>query len=166
MKESIGGLSLFIIVIALIVLFTGIMSFTVNRSNSFAIKDELISIIENNGGFDMRATYDFDSNTGDETLGKMIETIGTHKFRETGPCPSMDYPTEVACFDRVGNTVSEGGEASVIIIKHRGAQSDDKIGTTEPYYYEVRVYYRFDLPVLNNVLVFHVDGQTKPMYTV
>lgn len=167
MKESIGGMSLFMIVILLIVLFAGIMSFTVNRSNSFAIKDEIISIIEADGGFDMNASYDFDNGRGDKTLGKIIDAIGTHKFRETGPCPDVEDPDVVACYDRVGRDVSEGEEnkASIVIIRHRGTQSSENLGTTEPFYYEVVVYYRFDLPVLNNILIFKVTGQTKPIYT-
>lgn len=173
MKESIGGLALIGLVISLIVLFTGIVTFTVNRSNSFAIKDEIISIIESDGGFDMHATYDYDNNTGDATLGKIVETLSAHQYRQTGICPdpcsgnqdcTSQNDAEVACYTRTGKNVSEGDEATIVILKKNGSQGKPN-GTTEPYYFEVRVFYRIDLPVLNNILIFSVRGQTKPMYT-
>ena len=55
MKEGIGGIQLFLIVVVLILIFAGIMSYTLNQSNAFAIKDQLVSILESAGGLDLSA---------------------------------------------------------------------------------------------------------------
>ena len=48
MKEAMGGVPLFEIVVVFILLFTGIMCLTINHSKAFAVKDEIINIIETN----------------------------------------------------------------------------------------------------------------------
>lgn len=172
MRESIGGIAVFAMVVALIIIFTGIVTFTVNRSNAFAIKDEIISIIEANGEFNMNASYNYDTETGDATLAKIVDSITAHQYRQTGKCPApcngnasceSQNDAEVACYTRAGARVYEGEEATIVILKKKGAQSEQN-GTTEPYYFEVRVFYRIDLPILNNILIFNVKGQTKPLY--
>ena len=50
MKESMSITAIFQIVIVFILLFTAIMALTINNSNAFGIKDEVINILENNGG--------------------------------------------------------------------------------------------------------------------
>ena len=47
MREAIGGISIFQIVILFILLFTGVMCLTINHSKAFGVKDEIITIIEN-----------------------------------------------------------------------------------------------------------------------
>ena len=39
MREGIGGIQLFLIVVILILVFAGIMSLTINHSNAFAVKE-------------------------------------------------------------------------------------------------------------------------------
>ena len=53
MKEAIGGVSLFQIVILFLLLFTGVMCLTINHSKAFGVKDEIINIIET----DVLASY-------------------------------------------------------------------------------------------------------------
>ena len=82
MKESIGGIQLFLIVVILVLVFAGIMSLTINQSNAFAIKDQLVSILESAGGFDTSAECVSGScNTSlkdQETLQKIIDS-GIHR---------------------------------------------------------------------------------------
>ena len=50
MKESISMTAIFQIVILFILLFTAIMALTINNSNAFGVKDEIVNILELNGG--------------------------------------------------------------------------------------------------------------------
>ena len=50
MKEAVSATTIFQIVILFILLFTAIMCLTINNSNAFGIKDEIINIIEMNNG--------------------------------------------------------------------------------------------------------------------
>ena len=48
MREAIGGTWLFQIVIVFILLFTGFMCLTINRSKAFNVKDQIIQTIQIN----------------------------------------------------------------------------------------------------------------------
>ena len=50
MKESMSVTTIFQIVILFILLFTAIMALTINNSNAFGIKDQIVNILESNGG--------------------------------------------------------------------------------------------------------------------
>ena len=55
MREGIGGIQLFLIVVVMVLIFAGVMSLTLNQANAFAVKDQIVSIIETAGGFDTSA---------------------------------------------------------------------------------------------------------------
>ena len=57
MKEAIGGTWLFQIVIAFILLFTGFMCLTINRSKAFNVKDQIIQSIQSYNGIDLGSEY-------------------------------------------------------------------------------------------------------------
>ena len=48
MKESVSVTTIFQIVILFILLFTAIMCLTINNSNAFGVKDEIINIVKKN----------------------------------------------------------------------------------------------------------------------
>ena len=80
MKESIGGTQLFAIVISLILLFAGITALTVNRSNAFTVKDQLVAIIEKAGGFDMTSEIVVGATGNNETLQQIVDSLSQDKF--------------------------------------------------------------------------------------
>ena len=52
MREAIGGLGLTQIVIFFLVDFAGYISISVNSNKAYKVKNEVISIIQKNNGFD------------------------------------------------------------------------------------------------------------------
>lgn len=160
MKESIGSTQIFMIVVFMIFIFSGIMSLTMNRSNSYAIKDEIVSIIERNGGLDLSADIGSASRDG-LVIGEIVEAINHMSYRQTGNCPVLSH-TEgtVQGYDRRGQKTS--GQAAFCITKLNGTKDN---GTTNSYYYQVIVFYKLDLPILRNVFIFKSIGETKLLYS-
>ena len=161
MKESIGGTQLFIIVVTLVILFSGIMALAINRANSFAIKDKLVNVIEKHGGFDMDA--EIIGGSSDPALQEIIDSLQETSYRQKGKCPvptSSDDFT-VSGYERNGTKTYGSDESSFCILKYPGRNEN---GTVSVYYYKVVVFYHLDLPVVRGLFSFRVTGETKPLY--
>ena len=140
MKESIGGAWLFQIAIVFILLFAGYLALSVNYSRAFKVKNEIISIIERNEG----AT----TKTQDEItkyLSKVNHTI-------MGPCDTADKEFPFSA----GNNYSKGVYCLKMIC--------DNTATIPRAYYKVKVFFRFDLPILGDLATFKVVGETKMIH--
>lgn len=176
MREAIGGISIFQIVIVLILLFTGIMCLTINHSKAFGVKDEIITIIENEtlGG----KASDKEPNYGisDTMLQKIVDQLKKAGYHTTGDCPT-DKP--YVGYDREGQIVTSGKGVSFCL---RANKVDDefeqdaidicKTGvcqTTENefppmVYYDVVLFFQLDIPVINYLFNFNLKGTTKIMF--
>ncbi len=169
MKESIGMTQLFIIVVTLILLFSGIMALAINRANSFTIKDKLVNIIEKHGGFDMQSelsSFDYNDCNGskqDEPLMEIACALQETSYRQKGVCPEPDGGGDykVVGYQRNGSLTSGNGPSSFCIYRYDGKNDN---GTINVYYYKVVVFYHLDLPVIKNLLSFRAIGETKALY--
>ncbi len=172
MREAIGVSSIFQIVILFILVFTAIMALTINNSNAFGVKNEIIKAIEENNG-----KY-LDEKKG---LSKDIRNaLADAGYRTTGKCEAG-----YSGFDRQGDPVTSGSRAS-ICIKEVNATDDldnylsgndgrddslnigDAIATGDfitGKYYQVVVFFQMDIPVVNTVANFQTKGETKIIYT-
>lgn len=163
MKESIGGTQIFLIVISLILIFSGIMALTINRTNAFAVKDQLVSIIERAGGFDMDEQLDPNlSYPDDNVLKQIVDSLEHNSYRQTGKCPEPTANTKVSAYQRNGSSVSWNNEASFCIVQIDGMSPE---GVPDVYYYQIIVFYSLDLPVLNTLFNFKAIGETKALYS-
>ena len=163
MKESVGGISLTMIVITLILLFAGIMSMTISRSNAIAVKDKVMRIVEEYDGFDINTDAKYEEECeGDDALCDILETLNSYSYRQTGTCPSYDnnntgQKIEVAGFKRNGSQTS-GNDAAFCIVKTPvGTSNSDR----QLYYYKIIMFYGIDIPVIKTVLNFTATGETK-----
>ncbi len=155
MKESIGGTQIFIVVIALVLIFTAIMAFTINHSNAFAVKDQIVSIIESSGGFDMSAE-------NIEVIEQIVDALQANSYRQVGRCPEEEGNIDVEGYQRNGSKVIGDGKASFCIVK---IPSIGDRGAVTKYYYQVIVFYSLDIPIVNELFNFKAVGETKPLYS-
>lgn len=162
MKESIGGTQIFILVIALVLIFTAIMAFTINHSNAFAVKDQIVSIIEASGGFDMTAeNIEGSGLNSNEVINQIVEALVSNSYRQVGRCPVAEGNIEVAAYQRNGAKAMGNQKASFCIVK---IPSDGDNGSVTKYYYQVVVFYSLDIPIVNELFNFKAVGETKPLY--
>lgn len=163
MKESIGGTQIFIVVIALVLIFTAIMAFTINHSNAFAVKDQIVTIIESAGGFDMTAeNLEGSGLDNNEVISQIVDALQANSYRQVGKCPDEEGEIEVEGYQRNGAKVTGNEKAAFCIVKIPSAGDD---GAVTKYYYQVVVFYSLDIPIVNELFNFKAVGETKPLYS-
>lgn len=167
MKESISITSIFQIVILFILLFTAIMILTINNSNAFATKNEIINIINfNNGRY-------LDEHNKEKLDDDIIDAIKTASYRNTGKCPSDGY----VGYRKDGHVVSSNEKASICIKEVNVTEGYDnylsdlipddlyaKDDLIPGKYYVVLVFYQLDLPVLGQIFDMKTKGETRVIY--
>jgi len=161
LRDAIGSTWLFQIVILFILLFTGYLCLSINKSKAYSIKDDIVNIIERNDG-----TVDLASSvTGkkDKTIDDITERLTEASYRTNGRCSQEEgwYG-----FTRDGESASSHGSNALYCIKKvviRNGTSDE---LPEMYYFTVQVFYQLDLPVVNVVTSFKVKGDTRLFYRV
>lgn len=163
MKESIGGTQIMILVIALVLIFAGLMSFTINHSNAFAVKDQIVSVIEKHGGFDMSSEINsWGFNNSDDALQEIVDILEYSSYRQKGRCPEATEKSTVASYQRNGVPTTGNDKASFCIVK---IPTEGKSGAINSFYYQVVVFYSLDLPALNSIFNFKSVGETKALYS-
>lgn len=144
MKEAYGGTWLFQIVILFLLLFTAIMCLTINHSKAFAVKDDLINYIESKDGVDLSkknldsGIIDLLSKDGYFTTGKKCDNNAKGYARDGKPTST----NPAVCIKKINTGRETGG-----------------------CYYEIKVFYKLDLPVLGSVFSFSETGKTKELYS-
>lgn len=169
MQESIGVFGITIVVITLILLFTGVITLTINRSNAIALKSQIVDLIENNGGFDMKSEAEFKTNScivkkGDKVLCDILEKMDETSYRQTGGSAEKSNQT---CYKRDGSISNSSQQASFCIRKLNASASTSKTGknaSLKSYYYDITVFYSMDIPILKQLVKFKLEGQTKLLY--
>lgn len=166
MKESVSVTVIFQIFILFVLLFTAIMCLTINNSNAFAVKDEIVNIIESNNG---KYLDDDNRNLSEE----IVELLANTSYRTTGVCDD-----EYTGYQRNGQPVGENERAAVCIKKisvtdymddYLVGELGDGMVATEDFksgsYYQVAVFYQLDLPIIEQFYNFQTVGETKIIYT-
>lgn len=163
MKETISITTIFQIVILFILLFTAIMALTINNSNAFGVKDQLVNYIEVNNG----DIFDDNGNLKEDIVNIINET----SYRTTGKCDE-DYEG----YSRTGELLETDQKASVcirVVEATKGVDDylnkifEDKVAQEdfmEGKYYQIAVFFQLDLPVVKQVYDFKSKAETKMIY--
>lgn len=152
MKEAVGGISLFNIVILFIVLFTGYISMSINYSKAFNVKNEIISIIKNQGGV---CTSDNTSDICHNFQDQITDYFNEGNYRSRGKCESGWVG-----FDRKGAYLGDSADNAAFCVKGVIANSE----ITNALYYKVKVFYQLDLPIFQRLFQFRIEGETSRVY--
>lgn len=145
MKEAYGGTFLFQIVILFLLLFTAIMCITINQTKAFAVKDDLINYIETNDGLDLS------KNKLNDGVKEILTKDG---YFTTGSKCGNGY----IGYSREGTKLASS-ESPALCIKKIDSGSQ-----TGGCYYEIKVFYKLDLPVISSIFNFTETGKTKELY--
>ncbi len=172
MREGIGGIQLFLIVVVMVLIFAGVMSLTLNQANAFAVKDQIVSIIETAGGFDTSAQCFLGNcnmdNKDQATLQNIVDSLESNSYRQQGSCEDIPFNengsvvVDMVGYQRNGDKTLSGKKSSFCIAKIDSNKSED---TLKGYYYRVYVFYQLDIPVLHAIFNFRAIGETKLLYS-
>lgn len=169
MREGIGGIQLFLIVVVMVLIFAGVMSLTLNQANAFAVKDQIVSIIETAGGFDTNSICLYGNCKNQETLQNIVDALESNSYRQQGSCDDIPFnndgngvTVDIVGYQRNGDKTVSGKKSSFCIAK---IDSNKSVDTLKGYYYRVYVFYQLDIPVLHSIFNFKSIGETKLLYS-
>ena len=152
MKESIGGVTLFNIVIVFVLLFAGYISMSINYSKAYNVKNEILNIIRNQGGVCTSSTRD---NTNCYNFAEQItDYFREANYRSTGSCDDgwVGYNRE--------GLIDNNNPAFCVTAVRANSNSE----LPNALYYQVKVFYQLDLPVINSLFEFSIYGETARIY--
>ena len=141
MKETTSSMWTFQMIILFILIFAAFLALILVYSKAFTIKNRFLSIIEK---------YDGVTN---ESFEIMNHYALNHHYSAKAPCPNdvkIWYGVNLATGDF---EVSNGGKSYNYCV----SPNVDEKGLL---YYNIVVFYRFSLPVLNSLGSYRIDGRT------
>lgn len=172
MRESIGSTYLFMMVFVFILLFSGYLAVTISYSITFKVKNEVTSIIERKkgvylGGEPKTIPSVLNTHTSVYNGAGSLEIISMYLYgsgyKTKGTCPNYDTAHWWGVTDLgvkkgtirvspVFEHAKSGGKYSYCFKMN----NDD--GTK--IYYDLKLFYKIDLPVIGDLYTFSVDGVT------
>lgn len=159
MRESIGGMWLFSIVITFIVLFVSFIAYSISYTRAFKVKNEIINYIERAEGFttydgdlrevplsDLKAYASSNEATVDVLAYLQIQNIGyNYSIASLVECDELGY-----------------GEKQVGGYCLKKFCPENENG--QKVYYKITTFIAFKIPVLNFVFKIPISGETKALY--
>lgn len=145
LRNSISGAWLFGIVLTFMTILIAFITITINYSKAYEMKTKMITVIEQYDGLNPLTV---------NILNKIAAGYG---YRKTNTCKAEDGQVVVGIRDGVP-TVNPGEPQQICItreLKSGDGYSEDK------YYYNLEVFFGFNLPLLGNVFTFRVEGETN-----
>ena len=182
MKNGIANLWLLGIIIVFIALFSAYIAITINYSASFKMKNEILTILEKHKGLTNYAGEDKESIIeGKGTVRGNVGALQTinlfllgNAYTARGKCPSgADTPGTWYGVDDLGSVSTiKTGSVSIELAKNDKKyyyciakyNANMKSGEYESVYYRVRLFYKFEIPVLSDFLSVKVEGITDEIY--
>ena len=156
MKEAVGSYFLTTIVITFIVLFTGYMCLSINMNKAYKVKNEVINIIQKNNGLNS------------EAIGQIQDYMTKIGYRTTGNC-NAHFNKNEGQFDGYGisgtSTKTKNTVFCVRPVTTVYTTKDDVSSQFPPAeYYQIKVFFGIDLPIVRNMFSFSLQGSTKKLF--
>lgn len=148
MRNSIGGAWIFMIVLVFMAILIAYISISINYSTAYRLKSAMVTKLEQ---------YDGLNNTSIKELEEMISANG---YRQTGYCRSDDGNKY---FGVLNGHITENPTTKQNYCIYRDKR-DATGGSEAKYYYEITVFFGFNLPVLGELYTFRVGGETGPIF--
>ncbi|MBE6161217.1 MAG: hypothetical protein E7158_03255 [Firmicutes bacterium] len=148
MREVIGGTWITQLVIVFMFVFAAFLALSINYSKAFKIKNEVLNIIEREEGLTdnaIKLTNNYLVNTGYNTKGK---------------CPKNSWGITVrgiGQYDKKFIENSSNKKYSFCVRKVKSTANNFR----NRAYYELRLFFKFGLPVIGDITTFDVEGQSK-----
>ena len=154
MRESIGGAWLFGIVIVFIFLFAAFLTYSINYTRAFNIKNEVLNYIEQNEGFNTindgseaeLLSYNELMNTTQGKIYYLVNSVGYN----------IDITSQISCGN---NEVNYYGVCVAKVCPY---------GTSSPQtntHYKVTSYIALEIPIIGVSINIPITGETRTIYT-
>lgn len=175
MKNSISNIWLLGIIIVFILIFAAYITITINYTQSFKYKNEVLNIIEKHHGMTSSAGTSVDSVVSSGTVTGNVGALQTitlylrgNSYTAMGNCPDdgnkwygvTELSWDGAHADAKVEAANQGTKYYYCFSKY----GTGKISRYSSIYYKVRLFYKFEFPVLSEFLSIKVEGMTDEIY--
>lgn len=146
MREAIGGTWITQLIIVFMFVFVAFLALSMNYSKAFKVKNETLSFIEK---------YEGITNDSIELINNYLSYTG---YRNKGKCEEGSYGISdfnTPSFKRI--TKNDNNKYYYCISKVKSGVSNFE----NRAYYKVKLFFKFNLPVVGDIFTFTIDGQTK-----
>ncbi len=157
MRESINSVPLFNIVIVFVFLFTGYVSLSINLSKAYNVKNEIVSIIKNQGGVCTANVASSDDNNCYNFAEQIRDYFSDAAYHSSGNCDGDQIG-----YDRNGEYLGAGANNAAFCIKAISVASNSELPNA--VYYQVEIFYHLDIPVVSRLTRFSLMGETSRVY--
>ena len=154
MREAVGSYFLTGLVVTFIVLFTGYLCLSINMNKAYKVKNEIINIIQKNNGLD------------EDALDQIQDYMTKVGYRTTGSCDAGEQ-TSWEGYGISGHSATTRKSVFCIrqvISEAQGGNDYTKEQFPETAYYQVKVFFAVDLPVVRQLFTFGLKGSTKKLF--
>lgn len=163
MREAIASTWIYQLVIIFILLFVAFLILSLTFSKNYKTKNEIINIIEKYEGVNEKSV---------KIINNYLSQTGN---RVKGGCPSDDNTTWLAApsLSSTNLVKPRKGEKYFYCLNKKWSKSTYKIKkgdqtkdveTKNKMFYQVKIFFKFNLPVIGNVYTFTVDGTTNDIF--
>lgn len=182
MKNSISNVWLLGIVMLFILMFSAYIAVTVDYSQTFKLKNTVLTIIEKNKGvsFKIGSATATGKVSGEAVVvdAGTLQTINLYlmgnAYTAKGPCPDDGAKwvgiKKLSYTDTLADVVDyapSGEEYYYCLSVYKTGQSDIKFAgnaAISSVYYKVRLFYKMEFPVISEFLQVKVEGITDEVY--
>ena len=149
MRESIGGTWITQLVIIFMFVFVAFLALSMNYSKAFRVKNEVLDFIEKNEGIHQNSLW---------FINNYLTNSG---YDIKGNCEVGSYGVSDLNLNNISYTkITDSNKVK----KYYYCVAKVKSGTKNfknRAYYKVKLFFKFNLPVMGDIFTFDIDGQTK-----
>lgn len=180
MKNGVSAVWFVGLVITFLMIFSAFIIITTDYSNSFKMKNEVLTIIEKNKGMTFLTGTEVNSTI--KPSEKVLANVGAIKTINVF-LAANSYAAKGSCYIPTGATVygvkslkygKSDNKSSVYEVANEGESyyycfakyptGRSAIDAYPSVYYSVELFYRFEIPILREFLPIRVEGVTDEIY--
>ena len=143
MRETVGATWVYQLVIIFMLIFVAFLALTMNYTKAFKIKNDVVSIVEKYEGFSK----------------KSVSIINNYLLSSGYTTMNSCYSGEMGSQDLKSNVLKSAtsGQKYYYCVSKLPTATGTKLDRAK---YRVRIFFRFDLPVIGHLYTFEAEGVT------
>jgi len=142
MKSSITTTEIFKYILAFTLIFSAFLALAITYNKVYKLKNEVLAIIEKYEG------------VTDKSLGIINNYLKSSGYNTLGHCDDGEYG--ISSLDNTNLSLDNSKKHYYCLNSNRiSGKNGDKI------YYDVKLFFKFNLPFIGELLTFKITGETK-----
>ncbi len=147
MRQSIGTTTTFQIILALTLIFSAFLALAITYNRVYKLKNETVSIIEKYEG------------TNDKALKIVNNYLVNSGYHETGRCEEGEYG--MLSLDDTLYELAQNDKEYAYCLSYNCQNARCRVGNNNYIYYNIKLFFRFNVPFFGDLTNFSIKGQTK-----